>query len=162
MMISIKDSIKTGISFGLTSGTITTLGLITGLNAATSSREAVIGGIITIAVADAFSDSLGIHIAEESKSKTRKYIWESTLTTFLTKLIFTLTFLVPFLFLGLGLAIWSAIGWGVVVICVLSYFIAKSEKEKPHVVILEHVSIMALVILITNALGGMIVKIFGA
>jgi len=59
-----KESIKTGISFGLASGVITTLGLMTGLNAGTKSELAVIGGILVIAIADALSDSVGIHISE--------------------------------------------------------------------------------------------------
>ena len=61
-----KKSLKTGISFGLTSGTITTLGLMIGLNSGTNSRGIVIGGILTIAIADSFSDALGIHISEEA------------------------------------------------------------------------------------------------
>mgnify|MGYP006337922885 CR=1 FL=1 len=48
-----KRAITTGVSFGLPSGTITTLGLIVGLHAGPHSRLAVVGGILTIAVADA-------------------------------------------------------------------------------------------------------------
>jgi len=61
-----KKSLKTGISFGLTSGTITTLGLMIGLNSGTNSRGIIIGGILTIAIADSLSDALGIHISEEA------------------------------------------------------------------------------------------------
>lgn len=62
-----KHSLRTGFCFGLTSGIITTIGLMVGLYSSTNSKLVVIGGILTIAVADAFSDALGIHIAEESK-----------------------------------------------------------------------------------------------
>ena len=55
-----KPSFKTGFSFGLTSGVITTLGLMVGLHSGTHSRSVVIGGILTIAVADAMSDALGM------------------------------------------------------------------------------------------------------
>jgi len=67
-----KESIKTGVSFGLTSGIITTLGVMVGLNTGTGLRLAVIGGILTVAIADAFSDAMGIHIAEESSRKNGK------------------------------------------------------------------------------------------
>jgi len=60
-----KDSLRTGISFGLTSAVITTLGLMVGLHSGTGSRLVVLGGILTIAIADAFSDALGIHISEK-------------------------------------------------------------------------------------------------
>ena len=49
-------------------GVITTLGLIVGLHSGTHSRAIVIGGILTIAIADAMSDALGIHVSEESKN----------------------------------------------------------------------------------------------
>ena len=40
-----KASWKTGLSFGLTSGVITTLGLMVGLHAGTHSRAVVLGGM---------------------------------------------------------------------------------------------------------------------
>ena len=49
-----KRSIRKGLGFGLNSGVITTLGMMVGLSASTQSRIAVIGGIIAIAIADAF------------------------------------------------------------------------------------------------------------
>jgi hypothetical protein len=49
-----KDSIRTGISFGLTSAVITTLGLMVGLHSGTHSKIVVLAGILTIAIADAF------------------------------------------------------------------------------------------------------------
>jgi acid phosphatase family membrane protein YuiD len=59
-----KDSLRTGISFGLTSAVITTLGLMVGLHSGTHSKIVVLAGILTIAIADAFSDALGIHVSE--------------------------------------------------------------------------------------------------
>ena len=53
-----EHSFRVGMSFGLTSGIITTLGLIVGLHSGTHSKLAVIGGILTIAMADALSDVL--------------------------------------------------------------------------------------------------------
>jgi VIT1/CCC1 family predicted Fe2+/Mn2+ transporter len=161
MFNKLNSSIKTGISFGLTSGTITTLGLMIGLSAATSSKAVVIGGIITIAVADAFSDALGIHISEESKSSDSKKIWQATAATFLTKIIYTLTYLIPVLLFQLQTGIYVAVGWGLFVISWLSYIIAKSQKEKPAHVIFEHLVITIVVILITHYLGIWISNIFG-
>jgi len=67
-----KSSLKTGLSFGLTSAIITTLGLMVGLHSGTHSRLAVIGGVLTIAIADAFSDAMGIHISEEAENVHRR------------------------------------------------------------------------------------------
>ena len=74
-----KQSLKTGFSFGLTSGVITTLGLMVGLNAGTHSRLAVIGGIVTIAVADALSDALSeVGLFVEDKTGWWSGVYEAT------------------------------------------------------------------------------------
>ncbi len=108
-----KLSIKKGFSFGLTSGIITTLGMIIGLHSSTHSTAVVIGGVFVIAIADALSDALGIHISEEfENSHTAKEVWESTSVTFLSKFIFALTFVAPFLLLSLSAAIIANVIWG--------------------------------------------------
>ncbi|MGR3219327.1 MAG: hypothetical protein ACUZ8H_05855 [Candidatus Anammoxibacter sp.] len=71
-MSKIREAVETGINFGLTSGVITTLGLMVGLHSGTKSTIAIIGGIITIAIADSLSDALGIHIAKETEGETTK------------------------------------------------------------------------------------------
>ena len=157
-----RHSIVTGLSFGLTSGIITTLGLMVGLHSSTHSKLVVIGGILTIAIADAFSDALGIHISEESENKhTEKEIWVSTIVTFLSKFIFALTFIVPVLLFELGTAIWVSIVWGFSLLGILSYMISRQEKNKPIMVIIEHFFIAALVIFITHEVGSWISSFFG-
>ncbi len=152
-----KDSLRTGATFGLTSGAITTLGLMVGLNSGTHSRKVVIGGILTIAVADSFSDALGIHISEEAENvHTTKQIWMATAATFFSKFLFTLTFVLPVLFLNLPDAINVSIVWGATLLTVLSYLMAKYQGENPWKVILEHLLIMAVVITLTYLVGNQI------
>jgi vacuolar iron transporter family protein len=157
-----KNLIKEGVSFGLTSGTITTLGLMIGLYSQTHSELVVIGGILTIAIADALSDSLGAHISHESyKKNTKKQIWESTISTFLAKLIYALTFIVGFLFFDFSTAILINVLYGLVVLNFLSLYIAKKNKSNPYTVIGEHLGIAVLVMIITYYLGLFISLILG-
>lgn len=149
-----RHSLKTGFSFGLTSGIITTLGLIVGLHSGTHSRIVIIGGIITIAIADAFSDSIGIHICEESEGKhSTREIWESTISTLLSKFTFSISFVIPILFLSLSTAIIISLAWGFSLIGIFSYYTAKLRKSKPWKSILEHLAIALLVIVITHYVG---------
>lgn len=149
-----KQSLKTGFSFGLTSGVITPLGLMVGLDAVTHSRVAVIGGIITIAVADALSDALGIHAAEESRNKgVVLAIWESTIAAFLAKFLTALTFVVPMLLLPLEEAVTVSVAWGLSVLTVQSYFLARAQQIPAWKVIAEHVAIGVVVIVITHYVG---------
>ncbi|MBW1677840.1 MAG: hypothetical protein JRJ79_14880 [Deltaproteobacteria bacterium] len=149
-----KRSIKKGFGFGLTSGVITTLGMMVGLNASTHSKLAVIGGIIAIAIADAFSDAVGIHISEESENKhTPREIWEATFSTFLFKFLFALSFVVPVLAFKLYVAIGVSVIWGLGLITIFSYHMAREQGVKPYKVVLEHVGIVVLVIIITHYVG---------
>jgi len=154
---------KIGFTFGLTSGIITTLGLMVGLHSGTHSSLAVIGGVLTIAIADAFSDALGIHISQESEyHHTAREIWESTLSTFLSKFFFALTFLVPiFLFPNsLNNAIYVSVGWGLLALGFLSFQVTKYKKEKAWKVVLEHLVIAIVVIIITHYAGDLIALTF--
>jgi vacuolar iron transporter family protein len=161
-----KISIRKGLGFGLTSGIITTLGLIIGLAAGTHSRLAVIGGILTIAFADGLSDSLGMHISEESTQKGKsnekdtKKIWESTFSTLFSKIFFALTFLIPVLLFPLNTAIIISIIWGLFLITLFSYYIARREKTKPFSVISEHVIITIIVIVLSKIIGDLIARFF--
>ena len=162
LTVMMKHPLKVGFSFGLTSGIITTLGLMVGLHSSTHSRLVIIGGILTIAIADAFSDALGIHVSEESEAKhTTKEIWQSTIATFLTKFVFAMTFVIPILLLSLTTAIVVSIVWGLSLLGVFSYYIAKEQKAKPWRAVLEHMLIGLVVIGITHYVGDWIGSTFG-
>lgn len=149
-----KASWKTGLSFGLTSGVITTLGLMVGLHSGTHSRAVVIGGILTIAIADAMSDALGIHVAEESKNSAPAVeIWEATLATFAAKFVIAATFLVPVMVRPLDQAVVISVVWGLLLLTALSFFVARAQSIEPWKVIGEHLFIALCVVAITHAVG---------
>jgi len=148
---------KTGISFGITSATITTLGLMVGLHSSTHSKLAVIGGVLTIAIADAFSDALGIHISEESENiHTPREIWTATISTFLAKFFFALTFIIPILALNLTTAVIVSVIYGLTLLGLFSFYIAKGQKARPWQVVAEHLIIALVVIIITHYAGHLI------
>jgi VIT1/CCC1 family predicted Fe2+/Mn2+ transporter len=153
-------AMRIGFSFGLTSGIITTLGLIVGLHSGTHSKLVIIGGILTIAIADAFSDALGMHISEESENKKTRDIWISTITTFLTKFIFALTFFVPVFLFDINTAIFLSVVWGLSLITILSIYIAKKQGKQVWKVTLEHLAIAILVIIITHYIGDWVAEVF--
>lgn len=149
-----KLSLKKGFSFGLTSGIITTLGLVTGLHSSTKSDIAIIGGILIIAISDSLSDALGMHISEESNAdNTHRQAWESTISTFVSKFGFALSFVIPILILELTAAIIASIIWGLLLIGIISYFIARQKKINPLKTIAEHVSITIFVVAATHYIG---------
>jgi len=154
MSVPFAHSIQVGLSFGLTSGVVTTLGLIVGLAAGTQSRLAVVGGIVTIAVADALSDALGIHLAQESTPDvSHAEVWSATLFTFVAKFVTTLSFLTPVLLLPLEQAIVVSVVWGYLIIGILSYLLARSQELNPLAVTAEHIAIATFVVAASHFIG---------
>lgn len=157
-----SDGVRTGLYFGATSGVITTIGLITGLNAGTRSVAAVLGGIFVIAIADAMSDALGIHLAEEADPDTSHgHVWAATLSTFLNKFVFALSFAVPVLLLPLDLAVAVSLVWGMLVIIVLSFFLATAQQASPIMIIGEHLGIAVVVVVLSHLIGVWVSRTFG-
>ena len=73
--------------------------------------------------------------------------------TFITKFVFSISFAVPLLLLPLGPAVVASVVWGLLVITLLSYFLAKSQGESPLYIIVEHLGIAVLVVVLSHYIG---------
>ncbi len=156
-----KNHITSGIGFGLTSSIITTIGLMVGLSSATNLRIAVIGGVITIALVDALSDAFAMHISQESTGdESARDIWASTFSTLGAKFFFAIIFIVPVLLLSLQTAIIVSIAFGLLLIAVFSFWIAKSQNENPAKVVAEHLFIAIVVLVLAYFAGAWIASVF--
>lgn len=134
-----------------------------GLSSGTGLKLAVLGGIITIAIADSFSDALGIHVVEEAKkTNSLKQVWEATIATLLSKLVFSATFIIPVLFFDLGTAIVIGAIWGFFLLTLISISIAKEQKIAAWKMVAEHITIAAVVIAISHYAGVFIKSTFVA
>jgi VIT1/CCC1 family predicted Fe2+/Mn2+ transporter len=145
----------------LTSGVITTLGLIVGLNSSTKSKLAVTAGIIILAIADGLSDARGIHVSEEAEGEHTSFeLWESTLCTFLSKLFVALSFIVPIELLDLSISIYVSITWGLLLISIFSVYMAKTQGTSPYKVLAEHVLVAIIVVIAAHLVGNLINEVF--
>ena len=149
-----EHSIQVGMSFGLVSGVITSLGLVVGLAVGTQSRIAVIGGIVTIAFADSLSDALGIHISEEAESiHSPVEVWVATGVTFMAKAAVAGSFLLPVLLLQLEDAVWISVAWGMASVTALSWYLARRQATGRALVVAEHVGVAVLVVVVSALVG---------
>ncbi len=157
-----KIALRKGLSYGATSGVITSLGLLVGLTSATVSKEALLAGLMTVAFADALSDGFGIHVSEESQGhESNRAIWEATISTTITKMIIGITFILPIILLSMNVAIIFSFVWGLVVLSYLSYRIAKQNKTKITTAMFEHIGLALLVIAGSFAIGKLISHFLG-
>ena len=154
-----KDPRK--FSFGATSSTVTSLGIIFGLLTSGNPQASVIGSLLVIAVADNIADSLGIHIYRESTATKKENTRMFTISNFITRFGITLTFVVLFAFLPLNYAavFCTIIGMGILVF--LSYLIGVQTKTSTIREVIIHLGIAIPVIVISHFLGQLIFSLFG-
>jgi VIT1/CCC1 family predicted Fe2+/Mn2+ transporter len=151
----------TRYSFGATSAIVTSLAFIVGLSRNPNPKPTIIGSLLVIAVADNLSDSLGIHVYQESQLLNYKVVRVSTFFNFFTRFLVMLIFMLLVAFLQIHYAVILSIVYGISLLSVMSYFIAREQKVNPYRAILQHVAITAVVVLISNFLGQWIMNIFG-
>ncbi len=162
LLSDFSHQFTTALSFGVTSGVITALGMIIGLDAATSSKLAVAAGIIIVAVADGLSDATAIHVAEESEVEkgeakhTHVEVWLTTIFLFLIECSVRLTFTIPILFFPLQTAVLLCIAWGMFLLVLLNFYTAKIKNENPLQLIAGHLSLALFVIAISYLLGRLV------
>jgi VIT1/CCC1 family predicted Fe2+/Mn2+ transporter len=150
----------TRFSFGATAAIITNLALVVGLRTGEHAKISIIGGMLIIALADNVSDSLGIHIYQESECLAQKEVWISTFSNFMSRLLVSLTFISLVLFLPLQLAVVISLAWGLLLLSFISYRIARERKLSPYTAMLEHLIIAVSVIFLSGLFGQLIISRF--
>ena len=150
----------TRFSFGVTSAIVTSLAFIVSLSESINSRFAIIVSLLVFAVADNISDSLGLHIFQESDLKKSKVVNVSTFSNFFTRFLVVVVFVLLVEFLPINYAVIVSIIFGISLLSVLSYFIAKEQKTNPYMSILEHLAIAILVIVVSYFLREWIINFF--
>lgn len=133
-----------------------------GLYSSTQSQYIVIGGILTIAIADSMSDAMGMHFSQESEHHlTHGDVWKATYFTLLAKFIFSIIFIFPILVLPLGSAILISVLIGAYLIFVSSLMLARDRGDNPWIVIGSHLTITFTVIVIADLVGTIISNVCG-
>ncbi len=150
-------------AFGISGGVLTTLGVMIGLLSATASKLAVIGGIVSVAVADSLSDSISMYSAKKTeKGTTQKHAISSALNVFIGKFVFTLTFIIPFLLFSFKTAIIVNLFWGLLLIIFVNLIISIIQEENKIKTITKNTLIAVLVIIISYFVGQLISLIFAS
>ena len=154
-----KDPSK--FSFGATSSTVTSLGIIFGLLTSVNPQASVIGSLLVIAVADNIADSLGIHIYRESTATKQENTRMFTISNFITRFGITLTFVAFFVVFPIDYAAVFCTVMGIGILVFLSYLIGVQRKTSIVKEVAIHLGIAIPVIIISHFLGQLIFTVFG-
>ncbi|MHA1651373.1 MAG: hypothetical protein ACTSYB_14370 [Candidatus Helarchaeota archaeon] len=119
---------------GFASGIIIALAIMVGMSAAVTTTHAVISSIVVVAFVEGFSDSFSEYLSQRTdKSRTIKEVWKATAILFGTKFVIIIQFIWPFLLFPLDRiseATQFAVFWGLLILSVLSGYIAKQQENK--------------------------------
>lgn len=142
-------------SFGSTSAIVTGVGLIVGIGA-DASRAVIVSGLLIIALADNVSDSLSIHIYQESEHLEGRASFRATLTNFATRVVVAFTFVALVLALPARMLALASVAWGMALLAGLSFALARSRRVRVLPEVMKHLLIAAVVIAVSKGIGALI------
>jgi VIT1/CCC1 family predicted Fe2+/Mn2+ transporter len=148
--------------FGSSAAIITDVSLIVGLGSAKAGKGPILAGLLTIAVADNISDSLGIHLYKESEGYDQRLSLLSTTLNFLSRLLISFTFIAIVLWLPMAQAVYVGLVWGLLLVVIISYLISRRNRDNPIKEMVIHVLIAAVVVALSRWLGHEIAMYFQA
>lgn len=148
-------------SFGGTAAIVTSMGLILGLEAAASSRQAMVSALLIVALADNLSDSLSVHVYQEAEHLESREAFRSTAANFVARLLVALSFVALVVAVPAVVLAAVTLAWGFLLLAWLTYLIARARGARADKEIGKHVLVAAIVLGISRWLGSWIAENIG-
>lgn len=143
----------TRISYGGTAAIVAGMALITGLDAVGAAKKTIVSALLIAALADNLTDSLSVHIYQESEHLPQREAFRGTLSNFAARLAFSLTFILIVLLVPHSFEVASALAWGTVLLGALSYVLARERQSNAPIEVAKHLIVAALVIVVSRMIG---------
>jgi VIT1/CCC1 family predicted Fe2+/Mn2+ transporter len=150
------------LSFGGSAAIVTGMALIVGLDAATVAKSAVVTGLLIIGIADNLTDSLSVHIYQESERLIERDAFRTTVANYFARLFVCIAFIAVLLLLPASSAIIVSLILGFALLSVLSYFLARARGVSTVSEILKHCAVAFAVITISRAIGAWLPAMVGS
>lgn len=141
------------VSFGAVSAIVTSVGLIVGFGAAGISKATVVAGLLIVGIADNLTDSLSIHVYQESERLEEHAAFRATLGNFMTRLVISLSFVALVLQSSNDNTVWLALLWGGSLLIGLTWIVAKRRGTNVTVEVLKHLAVATVVIVVSRVIG---------
>ena len=141
------------ISYGGTAAIVTSMALITGLNTVGTGKSMLITTLLIVALADNITDSLSIHIYQESERLDEREAFIGTLSNFTTRLLGSLSFVLIVVVFLPKVVVLGSIVWGNLLLGVLTYFLARERNVRILPEIIKHLVVAAVAIIISKIIA---------
>ena len=141
------------ISYGGTAAIVTSMALITGLNSVVTGKSTLITALLVVALADNITDSLSIHIYQESAQLDEREAFIGTLSNFTTRLLGSLSFVFIIVEFPPTVVVLGSIVWGNLLLSVLTYFLARERNVRILPEVIKHLVVAAVAIIISKIIA---------
>lgn len=134
------------------------MALITGLNAANAGKASVVSALLIAAVADNLTDSLSVHMYQESERLQQHEVFIGTITNFGTRLLVCLSFvLIIAIFPRPSATIWGLV-WGMSLLTILTCILARYRNVSAISEVGKHLGVATAIILVSQSVGHWIAR----
>ena len=123
------------------------------MRTATVGKAAIAGSLLILALADNLTDSLGLHIYQESERPPPREAFVTTVANFLTRLLLAFSFVALVLILPSPRVIYVSIVWGLSLLAGLSFVMARLRKVSAVLEIAKHCAVALAVIALSQLIG---------
>ena len=144
------------ISYGGSAAIATSMALVSGLGAAGAMKPVVASALLIAALADNLTDSLSIHIFQESEQLDQKEAFAGTVSNFVTRLLVCLSFILLVWLLPVSVALGLIIAWGMFLLAALTFLVARERKVGAFLEVVKHLLVAASVVVVSKAIGSWI------
>jgi len=147
------------VSYGGTAAVVTSMALISGLGAADATNAVIVSALLIAAFADNLTDSLSIHIFQESEQLDQMNAFTGTITNFIARLLLCISFALLIIITPIQDVAIVTILWGMLILGIITYLIACERKVKPAPEVIKHLLVASAVVLASNVTGHSIVSL---
>jgi len=141
------------VSFGAVSALVTSVGLIIGFGAAGIPKITTIAGLLILGLADNLTDSLSIHVYQESERLEQHVALKSTIGNFMTRFALATSFIAIVAACSDVTIMFVSLAWGTLLLTGLTWLLAKSRGVNIKVEIFKHLAVASVVIAISRIIG---------
>lgn len=146
------------ISFGGTAAIVTSMALITGLDAAKVGRATMVSALLIAAIADNLTDSLSVHMYQESERLEQGEAFAGTLSNFATRLAVCLSFVLIVAVFQEQVVALGGVLWGMFLLATLTYLLARERAVSTLSEIVKHLAVATAIIFVSKAIGHWIAR----
>tara|TARA_B100000212_G_C27281406_1_gene493234 strand:+ start:56 stop:526 length:471 start_codon:yes stop_codon:yes gene_type:complete len=148
-----------GMYFGLTEGTVTTMGIIIGMMASLPTKKAIFSAVIAATLSDSFGDGIGLYYSEEATGRTQGINAVKNMVFF--KLLMACLYLAPLLLIkNLKKGIYTSVVLALIIISISFYNLAQLKEINTNEFVIKNTIAVGIVILITYYIVNVIEKFF--